>query len=137
MIRKANIDDFKEIKELLHELYPKNHLLTEDVFKKAMNEVDIFVAVEDAKVGGMASLVYYQKLGGKVFSVEDVVVHPGVRSKGIGTKLTEKLIDVAKERGAEFVDVNTRRNVAFEFYKKRGFIDKSSDRAFYSLRYYF
>ena len=68
---------------------------------------------------------------------EDVVVDNSERGKGVGTKLTRKLLEEAKKAGVNFVDVNTRRPDAKAFYEKLGFTDKTKDRPFYSLRYYF
>ncbi|KKS38729.1 MAG: hypothetical protein A3G49_04875 [Candidatus Sungbacteria bacterium RIFCSPLOWO2_12_FULL_41_11] len=128
---------FEEIKNLLLELYPNNPPLSANIFEGLLDDegVDIFVAELEKRVVGTASLAWYQKLGGKVFIIEDVVVSKGLRGSGIGHKLTEALLSRAKELSAEFVDVFTRREDAKKFYIKCGFHSKDEIRPFFALRY--
>lgn len=128
---------FENIRNLLAQLYPQNRNLSEEVFDTVLSgdAVDVFVALLDGKLVATASMARYQKLGGKVYIIEDVVVSDTCRGKGVGRKLTETLLKRAEELGGDFVDVFTRRSDARDFYLKCGFIPKDETRPFYSLRY--
>lgn len=139
-IRRIGVGDksaFEEIKNLLLELYPNNSPVSAVIFEKVLggSGVDVFVAESEKRVIGTASLAWYQKLGGKVFIIEDVVVTKEFQGKGLGHKLNEALLSRAKELGAEFVDVFTRREDAKKFYIKCGFHTKDETRPFFALRY--
>lgn len=137
-----NYDDealYNGIRDLLKELYPdKEQLMLED-FQRIIEKKDIkiYAAIQEGRIIGTASLVFYEKLGGRVCVIEDVVVDSECRGQGVGKSLTERLIKEARSLGAPFVDVYTRRPEAREFYLKSGFEDKNKDRPFFSLRYYF
>jgi GNAT superfamily N-acetyltransferase len=131
-----------ELKELMLELYPNNPFISYDELKYIVDAgfVKIFCAVdsdnENYKIG-TSSLVFYEKLGGKVFVIEDVVVSEKERGKGTGKMLTGAMIREAKRLKADFVDVSTRRPDAKDFYLKCGFAEKNSERPFFALRYSF
>ena len=140
VIRKIEPTDqsfFEDIRDLLAQLYPQNQRLSKEVFDTVLsgNAVDVFVALLDGKVVATASMARYQKLGGKVHVIEDVIVSEACRGKGIGRKLTDALLKRAEELGGDFVDVSTRRPGALDFYLKCGFHTKDESRPFYTLRY--
>ena len=130
---------YQDIRCLLLELYPNKEPLCFGSFKKTISKdnISVFVAIDNKKSIGMASLAHYEKLGGKIAVIEDVVVSEKYRGKGIGSKLTNQLLEYAKNKGCGCVDVNTRREPAKTFYIKKGFAEKNKDRDFYALRYYF
>lgn len=131
---------YKRLRDLFVELYPNNPPLTFDKFKKVIETgpVEIYVALSgEGKVVATVSIASYEKLGGKVFVIEDVVVEKSSRGKGIGFKLNKTILDLARSRGADFIDVSTRRAKARKFYLKCGFVDKDKDRPCFSLRYFF
>jgi len=55
--------------------------------------------------------------------VDDVVVADSYRGQGIATKLMEKVISIARERGHRYIDLTSRpsREAANHIYKKIGF----------------
>ena len=57
-------------------------------------------------------------------SVEDieVFVKEDMRGQGIGTKLIQHAIAVAKEDGAKFVSIKTSNPIAKALYEKLGFV---------------
>jgi len=57
--------------------------------------------------------------------IEDVYVHEDHRSKGLGTEITKKLIEIAKREGCYKLLCTSRyeRDRVHEFYKKLGFND--------------
>lgn len=134
-----NKGDFDSIMALCNQLYPDNRLLKYQDYKEILSkdQVKIYVIRVDKKISGMASLVLYQKLGGRVALIEDVVVDKNLHGKGFGTFLTKKLLEESRKFGCHFVDVNTRRDRARDFYKKLGFFEKNEKKPLYSLRYQF
>jgi predicted N-acetyltransferase YhbS len=72
----------------------------------------IFVAAEKGKVIGTASLK-----GDTVFTV---FVDPKIHRKGVGSKLMDKVEELAKKKGYKTVKVPSSFG-AFEFYKRRGY----------------
>ena len=137
-LESVNEKTYGEIKKLLLQLYPKKEPISFSEFKIILtnNNLVVYVASDRENIIGMASLFHYRKLGGKVAVIEDVVVAEGYRGKGIGSKLTKYLLKFAKENNYGFVDVNTRRESAKDFYIKKGFDEKNKDRVFYALRYH-
>jgi len=85
---------------------------TPSLLIKNLNDRTIFVAVENDKVVGTASLK-----DDKVFTV---FVNPDFHGKGIGSKLMDKVEDLAKKKGYKIIKVPSGIT-SFEFYKKRGY----------------
>jgi glucosamine-phosphate N-acetyltransferase len=87
----------------------------------------IFVAVEEEKVIGTASILIEQKIihnGGFVGHIEDVVVHKDHQGKRIGSLLIDKCIDVAKSFNCYKIILDcSPSNV--KFYQKNGFKENS------------
>jgi predicted N-acetyltransferase YhbS len=106
-LREVNSADYspKVIKSLCHFLRPAQLI-------RNMKNRDIFVAVDEGKVVGTASL--------KKDTVYTVFVNPSVHKKGIGTKLMDKVEDLAKKNGYKEVKVPSGYT-SFGFYKKRGY----------------
>lgn len=106
-LREVNCADYspKVIESLCHFLRPAQLI-------KNMENRDIFVAVENDKVIGTASL--------KENTVYTVFVNPDIHKKGIGTKLMEKVEDLARKKGYNEVKVPSGYT-SFGFYKKRGY----------------
>lgn len=75
------------------------------------------VAKQNGAIVGFAGIWY---------SVDDahitnIVVHKNYRHLGIGSKLLEKLIDLAKSKGSLTLEVNTSNTNAEKLYLKYGF----------------
>jgi N-acetylglutamate synthase-like GNAT family acetyltransferase len=132
-----NKKDFDSIKELCMQLYPNRIPLIYEDYKKVLsnNKVNIYVLRIDGKILGMASLVLYQKLGGNVALIEDVIMDKNLQEKGFGRTLMKRLLKESKSFECQCVDVNTRREGTRDFYKRIGFFEKNKERPLYSLRY--
>lgn len=93
--------------------------------EKITNNPDIIliVAQEDEKIVGMGMLFLMQKLGKKKAFMEDVVVADSQRGKGLGKTIVEKLIDVAKKREVNSIELtsNEKRVAANGLYLNLGF----------------
>lgn len=82
---------------------------------------DFFVATEIGKVIGIA--LYYTKYStweGKCIYLEDIIVTQSARQKGVGSKLFEAVIKVAKEKKVRRMEwqVLNWNEPAIKFYKK-------------------
>lgn len=77
----------------------------------------VYVAKEDDKVVGLITgHSYYKEV-----HIGDLIVLEEYRHKHIGKSLMEKVIEVHKDKGFEYVYVTTHEFQAPEFYKKCGF----------------
>src|SRR5262249_46339606 len=87
----------------------------------------VHVAREGGKVVAMASLLYSISTaeGGLAASFEDLVVLPGYRGKGIGSRLLRHVVAEAKKQGVLRVTLLTDRQNerAQALYRKLGFVD--------------
>jgi ribosomal protein S18 acetylase RimI-like enzyme len=87
---------------------------------------EIFVLKEDTNIVGMISLLYTisTALGGKVATLEDMVINPKHRGKGAGTLLLTHAIAHAKYVACKRITLLTDKDneEAINFYKKQGFV---------------
>jgi len=106
------------LREVVSKDYPKKAIeslcefFTPTLLIKNLKDRIIFVAVENDKVVGTASL--------KGYTVFTVFVNPDFHGKGIGSKLMDKVEDLAKKNGCKILKVPSGLS-SFEFYKKRGY----------------
>ncbi len=100
-----------------------NYLEIFQEIKKNPNHY-IFVYEIDSKVAGIATILIEQKFihdGSRIGHIEDVVVTKNCRGLGIGKKLIEKCLEVARERQCYKVILDCDdKNV--KFYEKIGFV---------------
>jgi ribosomal protein S18 acetylase RimI-like enzyme len=84
---------------------------------------------------GAACLVVYRVPTGVRAIVEDVIVDESVRSQGIGEALIKKLIEIAKEKGANGVALtsNPSRMSANRLYQRIGFSRRETNAYFYKF----
>jgi len=111
LIRKCllevNSKDYpKSVIEFMH-----NHF-TPATLVQYSKERNVFVAVENEKILGTASL--------KEDDISTVFVNPNIHGKGIGSKLMDKVEDLAKRNGYKTVKLSSSLT-SFEFYKRRGY----------------
>lgn len=88
------------------------NFFTPSLLIKNLEDRTIFVAVENDKIIGTASL--------KENIVMTVFINPDIHSKGVGSKLMDEVEGLAKENGYKSVIVPSGLT-SFEFYKKRGY----------------
>lgn len=83
----------------------------------------IFIKRLRGRIIAAATLVGFKTPTGSHFRIEDVVVHPGQRGKGLGRKLMEHLLETLREEKAASVELTSRpsREAANRLYRSLGF----------------
>jgi ribosomal protein S18 acetylase RimI-like enzyme len=134
----ARAADIFQLVELLEILFTQEAELSPDPGKQRRaleiiledpSRARIYVAREAGKVIAMAALHFTTSTaeGGKVAWLEDCIVHPAHRRRGIGQSLLGHVLEQARAEGALRVMLltdgdNTR---AQALYRKLGFADSS------------
>jgi ribosomal protein S18 acetylase RimI-like enzyme len=124
------------LESLLPQLNPKASPPNLERLRKVISDpaTTLIVARDgDAIVGIAAVLVFTTPLWVKA-RIEDVVVDEQARGRGTGRALVSRCIDVARERGAELVELQSARHreVANRLYVRLGFELRDSN--LYRLR---
>jgi len=133
-IRLANTGDLPELVGLLNELFTQDIEFEPDyvIQEKGLqmiidnNEVgEILVLKVDNKIIGMVSLLYSisTALGGRVATLEDMIISKEYRKRGFGKELLAEAIRFSKQQGCLRLTLLTDfdNDVAIEFYKCFGF----------------
>ncbi len=134
----ASAADLPQLVELLGILFTQEAELSPDADKQRRaleliladpSRARIYVAREGKKVIAMAALHFTTSTaeGGRVAGLEDCIVHPDYRRKGIGEKLLAYVLDQARKEGLLRIMLltdgdNTR---AQALYRKLGFTPSS------------
>lgn len=133
-ITPANISDIPALCELLDILFSQEADFKSDQkaqsrgLDRIISNPDvgfIIVARRDNQILGMVNLLYTVStaLGDRVALLEDMVVTLNARSTGIGSRLLEEAIQVARLNGCKRITLLTdRANIpAQRFYQRHGF----------------
>ena len=127
-IRKANVEDCKQISLLLNQL---DYSDTEPFIKEKVkillmdpNE-ELLVFEEDKIVIAVISVHFIPQLAvkGDFARISYFAVDKNIRSKGIGRKVEEYCTDLAIKRNCDRIEVHchSRRRDAHRFYVRQGF----------------
>lgn len=95
-----------------------------------MNDPDYahIIAIDNEKVVGYLVLISIEEmddlLSPPYTSVDTIETHPDYHHKGLGQRLIEKAIRIAKEKKHRFIDLNVwaKNEAALHLYEKNGFI---------------
>ena len=141
-LRVAMIEDISELCGLLNYLFEQEVEFKpdEEIQSKGLKKIisqpdvgDIIVAQESTKIIGMVNLLYTVStaLGSRVAILEDMIVMPEARGKGVGSKLVNYAFERADHRGCKRITLLTDydNDGAHRFYLRHGF-DRSSMVAF-------
>ena len=98
-----------------------------DLFN-AKNDIVFAYSMDDDILVGMALMCNYTVISGYKGWVEDVVVHPDYRGKGLGRKLMNTLLEEGKKKGLSEILLfsNEKRQAAISLYKSLDFQQKHS-----------
>jgi GNAT superfamily N-acetyltransferase len=131
-VRQASEADIPRILELYEVLTGERHDLTQHETGPLFNEIsampghELLVAEEEGIVVGSMVLLIVPNLSHGALPwamVENLVVDPAHRRRGIGRALMDYARDRAREAGCYKMQLlsNTKRKEAHRFYKKLGF----------------
>jgi ribosomal protein S18 acetylase RimI-like enzyme len=84
---------------------------------------------DDGRIVGVSTLAVFPIPTGQRAWVEDVIVDDAVNGQGIGRRLTEAMLDRARQLGCITVDLTSRpsREAANALYKKVGFEERETN----------
>lgn len=115
MIRKAKINDIKQIHAMINDFAEQDLMLPRSINELYDNLRDFWVHEEDKKILGCAALhVSWQELA----EIKSLAVKKERQNKSIGTQLVTACIEEAKELGAKKVFALTYKP---DFFRKFGF----------------
>lgn len=117
-----------QISVLFKQLAPdKKQIHLKEIFNDK-NDISIAYAIDDGEILGIASMCINSVISGKKGWIEDVVVHENARGKGLGRKLMNKLLEVAKEKNlTEILLFSAEHRVAAkQLYEDLGFVMNAS-----------
>ncbi len=123
----ATQDLLDALSRLLPQLNPDLPVLTMERLDRVINDPATTLLVarddQDEKIIGTATVLVYTTPAQVKSRIEDVVVDEEARGKGAGKELVEHCIEVAREAGAEVVELQSARwrQVANKLYPKIGF----------------
>lgn len=132
-VRKAQLDDLRVMARLIGELFAiesdfgidfdKQYAGLKLLFKE--RNADILVAKYRNTAIGMVTVqrVISSAEGGYAGLIEDVIVREEYRGMGVGSRLIERVVSLAKERGYLRLQLaaDERNTGALEFYGRHGF----------------
>jgi len=137
-LRDATIDDIPELCGLLNYLFEQeeefkpNTEIQSEGLRKIISNSDvgvIIIAIDSNKVIGMVNILYTVStaLGSRVAILEDMVVSPKARGKGMGSMLMKYSLDLAKQNGCKRITLLTDfdNDGVHRFYQQHGFIRSS------------
>jgi GNAT superfamily N-acetyltransferase len=128
LTRRAHASDAEQIGTLLRQLdYPVATADVEPVLAELVADpAHLFlVAEEDGQVIGFVNANFRPQLHhlGRVGTIDELVVDEAFRGRRVGERLVEAVLEEARRRGADVVEVMTheRRERARAFYRRCGF----------------
>jgi len=133
IIRKLQINDYDQYINLLSKLtivtYDK--LKFESIFKKISDNIYIILDNDIIIATGTLLIEYkfihdYKNVG----HIEDVVVHDDYRYLGIGSKIIQHLVDIAKQNNCYKIILNCNEKLK-NFYNKNGFTNTNIEMSLY------
>jgi len=110
---------------LLPQLNPKLKSLSMERLSTVIGDpaTTLLVVRDDGRIVGAAAVLVYATPAFVKARIEDVVVDEHSRGKGVGEALVRRCLEVARERGAEIVELQSARwrEVANRLYPRLGF----------------
>lgn len=127
LLRPADVsaETLERMNYLLHELSPRRALLTpQSLLGVLESPTQVFVVLEEGVIVGTASVVVAHQIVGTRAWMEDVVVDPVFRGRGIARRLTEAAIDWARQAECISIDLTSKgsRQSAWQLYADLGFV---------------
>ncbi|MBI2552454.1 GNAT family N-acetyltransferase [Candidatus Uhrbacteria bacterium] len=129
--------DVVRVRELVAQLDP-TAVVDEQSLYKAMLDGYVSMVYEGDKLMGMGWIFPRQTMLRRQAVVEDMIVDPAQRGKGLGEKILHDLLRWAKAQGVEMVELTTnpKRVAANSLYQKVGFKLHETNHYLLDLRSY-
>lgn len=109
--------DYKENQKVTGKWLDEDTQLKEpEALKLERDHISIGVQEDNKIIGWLSGSIFFNAMHVELFAVDSTV-----RSKGIGGKLLEKAIEIAKEKKLHFITLETMSFNAPKFYQKHGF----------------
>lgn len=89
----------------------------------------LLVVREGDEIAGTATVLVYSTPAHRKARIEDVVIDEGARGKGVGEALVRRCIEIAREKSAETVELQSARwrEAANRLYPRLGFERRESN----------
>jgi ribosomal protein S18 acetylase RimI-like enzyme len=133
VLKKADTSVLQDIRALLAQVRsgsPENPATMSEL-RSVLNDRNtlILVAKNGARIVGMALLCITARIGRRTGQVEDVVVDGEYRGEGLGKKLMQNLIEVARKKKLKEIYLTSRpsRVAANALYQNIGFEKKETN----------
>ena len=86
-------------------------------------EANVLLVLDGKKVIGMGTIIFIRTITGVHARIETVVIDQNYRSQGIGSKLVMRLIRIARQQRAKYIELTSHasRIAANRMYQKIGF----------------
>lgn len=133
-IRPCTAEDFPGVFAILHQLWPGQELGEERISRSfttclAADAGRYLVAEMGGRIVGFCSLsvTHCLRNPGLIGQIDEFVVDETVRRQGVGTRLLEACVELAKTRGCGKLELDSsfHRTWAHEFYERRGFVKRA------------
>ena len=123
MIRKASIDDIKQIHSILS-IYSKQGVLLARSLSDLYDQIRDFIVSTDPEINDFAGTCSLHICWENIAEIRSLAVLEGYKGRGLGTKLVKSCMEEAVEMGMKKIFVLT---YVPDFFKKLGFfsVDKS------------
>jgi len=124
-VRESSSDVLDALNQLLPQLSSNASVLTKDDLDIIVqsSSTTLLVAKVDNEIVGSLTLVCFAIPTGVRAWIEDVVVDQAFQGRGVGESLTTRAVAIARECGAQSVDLTSRpsRDAANRLYQRLGF----------------
>jgi ribosomal protein S18 acetylase RimI-like enzyme len=124
-VNEAKPDALKSLAWLLPQLNPNLPVPTMERLREIIGDpsVTLLLAWDQRDIVGTATVIVYTTPFWIKARIEDVVVDKASRGQGAGTALVNACLDVAREKGAQVAELQSRksREAANRLYQRMGF----------------
>jgi ribosomal protein S18 acetylase RimI-like enzyme len=124
-------ENAEAIRNLTQQIGNNYQLLTDEELKELLSSrnTKIIIAKDADKIIGMITVTLIRIPYRKKAFLDDVVVDKAYRGHGLGTKLFEKALDIAREEKVAYAEFTSapHRTAANSLYQKLGFEKKDTN----------
>ena len=130
LIREIEERDYPDVLKIWNDVIGNHNFTVENIswhhdrFKENDN-YKAFVAEFENNVVGFVYIMQYAPwaVEGEQFWIQGIAVKDDMQGKGIGTKLLEHIEKYGKDKGVEYITLNTgfKRTAAHAFYEHNGY----------------